>query len=170
MGRFEEHLSHRLGYELDAMVIRVPPIRPDRQRHRSLFVYGVLSPLAITVAATAAVMVLASAFTGSTNPVVWTDPGAWSRNTGIAPSPSPTPSSPNAKPPPTPASHPAAQQRVPLGIRPSGGGERESPEPGDGGYRSPTPSPLTSPSPPPSPSPSPPPPSSGASPSPGRDH
>jgi hypothetical protein len=169
VGRFEEHLSRRLRYELDGMVIRVPAIRPDRQRHWSLFIYGVLSPLAIAVAATAAVMVLASAFTGSTNPVVWTDPGAWMRSTGIAPpSPSPTPSPPNAKSPSTPSSHPAVQQRVPLGVQPSGGGERESPEPGDGSHPSPTPSPSPSPRASPSPSPSPPP--GGASPSPGRDH
>src|SRR3981081_156178 len=93
-GQVEEHFARRLRYELDAMVIRFPPARPARHHHRSRFIYGVLSPLILAAAATVAFMPWASDFTGSTNPAVWTQPGAWSRSTGVTlPSPSPSPSS-----------------------------------------------------------------------------
>ncbi|HVC77464.1 MAG TPA: hypothetical protein VND96_13210 [Candidatus Micrarchaeaceae archaeon] len=101
---FEQNFGRRLRDELDAMEIKVPLNLPALRGRRSWFGYGLVRPLVLATAATIAIMVMASAVTGSTNPGVWIKPSAWIRTIGIA-APSPTPkaepkenSSPSSEP------------------------------------------------------------------------
>jgi hypothetical protein len=141
--RFEERFTQGLRHELDSLEVRLPMPRLVRRSELSLRLYGLVPSLAVATAATIAILALAAAFTGSTNPTVWIKPAVWMRSLGIAPaSPTPSPTTdadesaspePGSKHESSPASEPP--EREP-GASPSGDAH-ESPEPsGDGEHRS----------------------------------
>jgi hypothetical protein len=143
--RFEERFTHRLRHELDSLEVHLPMPRLVRRSELSLRLYGLIPSLAVATAATIAMLALATAFTGSTNPTVWIKPAVWMRSLGIAP-PSPTPSpttdadepaspGPGSKHESSPASEPPERES---GGSPSGDAQ-QSPEPSDGGEHRSTP-------------------------------